>query len=68
MDTFRDQGNYEIKLLSTESNCELVIVPYNLTNFQPFDRSVNQAAQNSIRFNTWYGDIKKVRLLKIPEV
>ena len=32
MDTVKDQDNEEIKSLCLEDNCELVIVPHNLTN------------------------------------
>ena len=38
-----------IKKLCTKNNCELVIVPHNLTNkFQPFDISINQTAKKFI--------------------
>ena len=48
-DTFKDQENDEMKRLSTKNNCELVIVPHNLTNkFQLLDTSVNQAAKKFI--------------------
>ena len=46
MDTFEGQDNEEIKRLCAENNCELVIVPHDLTNkFQPFDISINQSAK-----------------------
>ena len=32
MDTFKGQDNDEMKRLSTTNNCELAIVPHNLTN------------------------------------
>ena len=59
MDTFKGQGNDEMKRLSTKNNCELVIVSHNLTNkFHPLDISLNQAAKAFIsnKFNTWYAD------------
>ena len=41
-DTFKGQDNNEIKRLSTKNNCELVIVPHNLTNkFQALDIKVS---------------------------
>ena len=59
MDNFKGQGNEEMKLLCAKNNCELVIVPHNLTNkFQPLDISINQSAKKFIlnKFNAWYGD------------
>ena len=59
MDTFKGQDNEKMKRLSTKNNCELIIVPHNLTNqFQPLDISVNQAAKKIIsnKFSTWYAD------------
>ena len=32
MDTFKDQDNLKIKSLYLENDCELVIVPYNLSH------------------------------------
>ena len=38
MDTFKGQDNDTLKELCAENNCEIVIVPYNLTNkFQPLE-------------------------------
>ena len=48
-----------MKRLCAKNNCELVIVPHNLTNkFQPLDISINQSAKKLIlnKFNTWYAD------------
>ena len=59
MDTFKRQDNQEMKRLSAKNNCELVIVPHNLTNkFQPLDIKFNQSANKFIlnKFNAWYGD------------
>ena len=45
--------------LCTKNNCELVIVPHNLTNkFQPLDISINQVAKKFVshKFNSWYAD------------
>ena len=59
MDTFKGQDNEEIKNLCTRNNCELVIVPHNLTNkFQPLDLTINQKAKKFIsnKFNAWYAE------------
>ena len=59
MDTFKGQDNEEMKRLCAKNNCELVIVPHNLTNkFQPLDISINQSAKKFIsnKFNAWYAD------------
>ena len=59
MNTFKGQGNKEMKWLCAKNNCELVIVPHNLTNkFQPLDISINQSAKKFIsnKFNAWYAD------------
>lgn len=59
MDTFKGQDNDDVKKLCTKNNCELVIVPHNLTNkFQPLDISINQVAKKFIshKFNSWYAD------------
>ena len=70
MDAFKGQDNAEIKALCLKNNCELVMVPDNLTNkFQLLDISINKKAKNFIshKFNTWYEDrvseqLKKVQL------
>ena len=57
MDNFKGQDNEEMKQLCAKNNCELVIVPHNLTNkFQPLDISINQSAKKFIsnKFNAWY--------------
>ena len=59
MDTFKGQDNADIKRFCLKNDCELVIVPYNLTNkFQPLDIFVNQKAKKFVshKFNTWYAD------------
>ena len=49
MDTFKDQDNAEIKALCLKNDCELVIVPHNLTNkFQPLDISINQKQRSHL--------------------
>ena len=56
MDTLKCQDNDELRKLSMSNNCEVVIVPHNLTNkFQPLDLSVNKAAKAFIseKYNTW---------------
>ena len=58
-DTFKGQDNEEIKNLCNRNNCELVIVPHNLTNkFQPLDLTINQKAKKFIsnKFNAWYAE------------
>ena len=48
-----------MKRLCAKNNCELVIVPRNLTNkFQPLDISINQSAMKFIsnKLNAWYAD------------
>ena len=55
MDTFKGQDSAKIKGLCLKNDCELVIVPHNLTNkFQPLDISINQKANKFIshKFNT----------------
>ena len=50
MDTFKGQDNDTLKKLCAENNCDVVIVPHNLTNkFQPLDLSVNKAAKSFIQ-------------------
>ena len=59
MDTFKGQDNADIKKLCLKNDCELVIVPHNLTNgFHPLDISINQKAKKFVshKFNTWYVD------------
>ena len=57
MDTFKGQDNDTLRELCSENNCEVVIVPHNLTNkFQPLDISVNKAAKAYIQnmYNEWF--------------
>ena len=59
MDTFKGQNNDTLMKLCAESNCDVVIVPHNLTNkFQPSDLSVNKAAKSFIqdKYNDWFAD------------
>ena len=59
MDTFKGQDNEAMKSLCNKNNCELVIVPHNLTNkFQLLDLSINQKAKKyvSSKFNEWYAE------------
>ena len=59
MDTFKGQGNETLKKLCAGNNCDVVIVPHNLTNkFQPLDLSVNKAAKSFIhnKYNDWFPD------------
>ena len=53
------QDNYTLKKLLAKNNCDVVIVPHNLTNkFQPLDLSVNKAAKSFIqnKYNDWFAD------------
>ena len=59
MDTFKGQDNEAMKSLCNKNNCELVIVPHNLTNkFQPLDLTINLKAKKyvSSKFNEWYAE------------
>ena len=54
MDTFKGQDNEAMKSLCNTNNCELAIVPHNLTNkFQPLELTINQKAKKyvSSKFN-----------------
>ena len=43
MDTFKGEDNAEIKAICLKNDCELVIVPHNLTNkFHPYDISIKK--------------------------
>ena len=47
MDTFEGQDNDALKKLFAETNCDLLIVPHNLTNkSQPLDLSVNKVGKS----------------------
>ena len=68
MDTFRGQDNTEIKALCLKNDCELVIVPHNLTiKFQPLDISIDQKAKKFIsrKFNIWYAYRVSEQLKKV---
>ena len=59
VDTFKGQDSDTWKKLCAENNCNVVIVPHNLTNkFQPLDLSVNKAAKSFIqnKYNGWFDD------------
>ena len=59
MNTFKGQDNEEMKRLCAKNNCELVIIPHNLSNkYQPLDTSINKSAKKFIsdKFNAWYAD------------
>ena len=59
MDSFKGQDNDTLKLLLPENNCDVAIVPHNLTNkFQPLDLSVNRAVKLFIqnKYNDWFAD------------
>ena len=49
LDTFKGQDNEGIKSLCLENNCELVIVPHNLTNkFKALDVTIRQKAKKFV--------------------
>ena len=57
MDTFKGQHNEKIMFLCLKNNCELAIVPNNLTNkFQPLDITINQKTKKFVsnQLNKWY--------------
>ena len=59
MDTFKGQDNDTLKRLCAENNCDVVIIPHNLTNkFQPLDLSVNKATKSFIqnKHNDWFAN------------
>ena len=59
MDTFKGQGNDMLKKLCAENNCDVVIVPHNLTvKLQPLDLWVSKAAKSFIqnKYNNWFAD------------
>ena len=59
MDTFKEQDNNTLEKLCAENNCDVVIVPHNLTNrFHPLNLSVNKAAKLFIqnKYNDWFAD------------
>ena len=64
MDTFKGQDNDTLKELCSENNCEVVIVPHNLTNkFQPLDISVNRAAKAFIQnLYEWFSNQVAIQL------
>ena len=59
MDTFKGQDSDTLKKLCAENNCDVVILPHNLTNkFQPLNLSLNKAAKLFIqnKYNDWFTD------------
>ena len=67
MDIFKGQDNDTLKMLCSGNNCEIVIVPHNLTNkFQPLDISVKKAAKAFIQnqHNDWFLNEVSVQLKK----
>ena len=60
MNTFKGQDNDTLKKRCAENNCDVMIVPHNLTNkFQPSDLSVNKVAKPFIqnKYNDWFADL-----------
>ena len=59
LDTFKGKDNDTLKKLCAESNCDVVIVPHNVTNkFQPLDLPVNKVTKSFIqnKYNNWFAD------------
>ena len=59
MDTFKGQDNEAVLELCRKNNCEVIIVPRNLTNkFQPLDITVNKPAKSFISksYNEWFSE------------
>ena len=59
MDTFKGQDNDTLKKLCAENNCEVVMVPHNITiKFQPLDSSAKKATKPFIqnKYNGWFAD------------
>ena len=49
MDTFKGKENDDLRERCAKNNCEIVVIPHNLTNkFQPLDLSVKKAAKASV--------------------
>ena len=56
MDMVKGQDKNELTELCGKNNCELMIIPHNLTNkFQPLDRNVNKVAKAHVseKYNNW---------------
>ena len=57
MDTFKGQENDDLRELCAKNNCEIVVIPHNLTNkFQPLDLSVKKAAKANVsseKYGIW---------------
>ena len=59
MDTFKGQDNDTLRELCGENNCDVVILPHNLTNkFQPVNLLVKKVAEWVIqnKYNDWFAD------------
>ena len=57
MDTFKRQDKEAVLELCRKNNCEVIIVPHNLTNkFQPLDITVNKPPKSFISnsYNEWF--------------
>ena len=56
MDTFKGQGNDDLRELCGNNNCEIVIIPHNLTNkFYPLDLSIRTTKEFIFEKNTTLG-------------
>ena len=69
MDTLKGQDNDNMTELCTKNNCQIVIVPHNLT-FQPLDLTVNKAEKSFIseKYNAWMANeaVKQLKEGKAP--
>ena len=57
MDTFKGQDNEAVLELCRKNNCEVIIVPHNLTiKFQPLDITANKPTKSFISnsYNEWF--------------
>ena len=67
MSAFKGQYSDDLRELCVRNNCEIVIVPQNLTNnFQPLDVGVNKAikAYVSKKYNVWMANETSKKLKK----
>ena len=67
MDTFEGKDNDDLRELCVKNNCEIMIIPHNLTNkFQPLDLRLNKAAKVYVseKCNTWMANVISKQLKK----
>ena len=72
MNTFKVQDNDTLKKLRVENNCDVVIVPHNLTDkFQLLNLSVKRAAKSFVQntYNDWFADqVRCLRNFKMKKI